>query len=166
MNCSPPGSSVHGIFQARILEWVAISFSRGSSQPRDRTRVSCTAGRFSADWATREALHWILRIRLTLHSSVAWDTGRWHLLPRVTHSVSSGVWGSGPRKSGLRVLSNHHLATHDSWHQKWPWATKFTATKTAVTVTEGLKKRDGTDLGSGTGPVGQILSYWSWKPVD
>ena len=45
MDCSPPGSSVHEIFQARILERVAISFSRGSSQPRDRTRVSCTAGR-------------------------------------------------------------------------------------------------------------------------
>ena len=42
---SRPGSSVHGIFQARILEWVAISFSRGSSWPRDWTRVSCTAGR-------------------------------------------------------------------------------------------------------------------------
>ena len=41
MDCSPPGSSVHGIFQARILEWVVISYSRGSSQPRDRTRVSC-----------------------------------------------------------------------------------------------------------------------------
>ena len=39
------GSSVHGISQARILEWVAISFSRGSSQPRDRTRVSHMAGR-------------------------------------------------------------------------------------------------------------------------
>ena len=46
MDCNPPGSSVHEIFQARILEWVAISFSRGSSQPRDQTRVSCTAGRF------------------------------------------------------------------------------------------------------------------------
>ena len=55
MDCSPPDSSVHEIFQARILEWVAISFSRGSSQPRDRTRVSCTAGRFFTDWATREA---------------------------------------------------------------------------------------------------------------
>ena len=42
MDCSPPGSSVHGIFQARILEWCAISFSRGSSQPRDRTGVSGT----------------------------------------------------------------------------------------------------------------------------
>ena len=41
MDCSPPGSSVHGIFQERILEWVAISFSRKSFRPRDRTRVSC-----------------------------------------------------------------------------------------------------------------------------
>ena len=45
MDWSLPGSSVHGIFQARVLEWVAISFSRGSSQPKDRTRVSCIAGR-------------------------------------------------------------------------------------------------------------------------
>ena len=44
MDCSLPGSSVHGILQARILEWVAVSFSRGSSGPRDRTRASCIAG--------------------------------------------------------------------------------------------------------------------------
>ena len=44
-DCSLPGSSVHGIFQARVLEWIAISFSRGSSQPRDQTWVSRTAGR-------------------------------------------------------------------------------------------------------------------------
>ena len=43
MDCSPPGSSVHGILQARILEWVAIPFSRGSSTPRDQTQVSCIA---------------------------------------------------------------------------------------------------------------------------
>ena len=47
MDCnSPPGSSVHGIFQVRILEWVAICFFRGSSQPRGQTRVSCLVGRF------------------------------------------------------------------------------------------------------------------------
>ena len=56
MDCSPPGSSVHGIFQARILEWVAIPFSRASSQPRNGTWVSCTAGWFFTIWATREAL--------------------------------------------------------------------------------------------------------------
>ena len=49
-----PGSSIHGILQARVLEWVAISFSRGSSQPRDRTRVSCIGGRCFNLWATRE----------------------------------------------------------------------------------------------------------------
>ena len=46
MDRSPPGSSVHGILQARILEWVAIPFSKRSSRPRDQTQVSCTAGRF------------------------------------------------------------------------------------------------------------------------
>ena len=46
MGCSPLGSPVHGISQARILEWVAISFSRGSSRPRDRIRISCLAGGF------------------------------------------------------------------------------------------------------------------------
>ena len=46
MDCSLPGSSVHGIFLARILQWVAIPFSRGSSQPRDRTRISSIAGGF------------------------------------------------------------------------------------------------------------------------
>ena len=46
VDCSLPGSSVHGILQARILEWVAMPFSRGSSQPRDRTQVSCMAGGF------------------------------------------------------------------------------------------------------------------------
>ena len=46
MDCSPPGSSVHEILQARILEWVAVPSSKGSCQPRDWTQVSCTAGRF------------------------------------------------------------------------------------------------------------------------
>ena len=53
---SPPVSSVHGILQARILELVAISFSRASSQPRDQIQVSCFAGKLFMVWATREAL--------------------------------------------------------------------------------------------------------------
>ena len=55
VDCSLPGSSLHGILQARVLEWVAISFSRGSSWPRDRTPVSHIAGRHFNLWATREA---------------------------------------------------------------------------------------------------------------
>ena len=57
MDCSLSGSSVHEIFQARVREWIAISFSRGSSRPRNRTRVSCTVGRRFTIWATREALN-------------------------------------------------------------------------------------------------------------
>ena len=57
MDCSPPGSSVHGSLQVRILEWVAITFSRESSQPKDRNWVSCTAGRLFTVQATREAPH-------------------------------------------------------------------------------------------------------------
>ena len=52
----PVDCTVHGILQARILEWVAIPFPRGSSQPRDRTQVSHIAGRFFTRWAIREAL--------------------------------------------------------------------------------------------------------------
>ena len=55
INCSLPGSCIHGISQARILEWVAIPFSRGSSRSRNRTQLSCTASRFFTIWATREA---------------------------------------------------------------------------------------------------------------
>ena len=55
-DCSPPGSSLLGILQARILEWVAIPFSRVSSQHREQIWVSCIAGRFFTIWATREVL--------------------------------------------------------------------------------------------------------------
>ena len=55
MDCNLTGFSVHGILQARILEWVAIPFSRGSSQHRNQTQVSFIAGRFFTVWTTREA---------------------------------------------------------------------------------------------------------------
>ena len=55
MDCSQPGSTDHGILQVRILEWVAISSSRGSSQPRDQTCISCTGRQVLYHWAIREA---------------------------------------------------------------------------------------------------------------
>ena len=72
MDCSQPESSVHGILQARILQWVATPFARGSSWPRDQNWVSCTAGGFLTTWATRKAL-WEMR----LHSKQT--TGLWIL---------------------------------------------------------------------------------------
>ena len=69
MDCSLPGSSVHGIFQARVLEWVPITFSWGSSRHRDPNPVSRIAGRRFTVWATREALinPWSILIVSTFH---------------------------------------------------------------------------------------------------
>ena len=58
MDCSLPGSSVHGNFQARVLEWAATSFSKGSSWPRDQTWISCVSGRHFTLWATRAQWHY------------------------------------------------------------------------------------------------------------
>ena len=60
MNCSQPGSSVHGILQGRILEWASMPSSWGSSWPKDQTRVSSIAGGFFTIWATREAHNYII----------------------------------------------------------------------------------------------------------
>ena len=71
MDCSLPGSSVHGILQARILECVAIPFSRESSRPRDQTQISCIRGRVFTVWATREA-QWRIYVNpnLPIHSTL------------------------------------------------------------------------------------------------
>ena len=92
MDYSPPGSSVHGIFQARVLEWVAISSSRESSWPRDQTRVSCgscLAGGFFTRSATRE----------TTYMQVL---SNWELLYVCTRLP--GVTKSQGRRQGLCVL--------------------------------------------------------------
>ena len=60
MDCSPPGSSVHGILQARILEWIVIPFSRGSSQPKDQTWVFCPAGGFLTTGSLEKSLDYLL----------------------------------------------------------------------------------------------------------
>ena len=88
MDCSPLDSSVHGIFQERILERFAISFSRGSSQPRDRTRVFCTASRFFTSltgqpyqWQQpicRENFQPAENIQTTIRTYLyLWDFGNW-----------------------------------------------------------------------------------------
>ena len=85
MDCIPPGSSVHGILQARILEWVALSFSRGSSRPRDQIQVSCTP----------EILYWLSHQGSPLLNSplffLLWNTPKmmpWHSI-HIRESPSS-----------------------------------------------------------------------------
>ena len=70
MDCSLSGSSVHGIFQARVLEWIAISFPRGSSRPRNRTQVSHIAGRHFTVWATKEWSRWLFLENPVFHISI------------------------------------------------------------------------------------------------
>ena len=82
MDCRPPGFSLHGILQARILEWVAMAFSRASSWPRDQNQVSCTAGRFFTDWDTREALQKceaLSKNRMKRQERLNWmnESGQW-----------------------------------------------------------------------------------------
>ena len=76
--CGLPGSSIHGIFQARVLEWVAISFPRGSSWLRDWTQVSRIVGRRFTVWATREVIKTVSR----KHTKRALDTA----VPRCVYS--------------------------------------------------------------------------------
>ena len=78
--CSPPGSCVHGIFQARLLEWVAIPFSRGSFLPRDQTQVSCIAGRFFSVWTSM----------FTIIHIFAWWISLWYNAARPL--ISSLFW--------------------------------------------------------------------------
>ena len=77
MDCSPPVSSVLGIHQARILEWVVIPFFRGSSQPRDQTRVFCITGRFFTVWATRKAKLSILQANFMFIIRANWYHSQW-----------------------------------------------------------------------------------------
>ena len=93
MDCSPPGSSVPGISQARILEWIAISFFRESSWPRDQTQVSCILGRLFTIWATRKV--WLPNLHLQhkpdsqfpgLELSARYQLAIWSTSPSNWHS--------------------------------------------------------------------------------
>ena len=78
MDCSLPGSSVHGILQARILEWVAIPFPRWSSWPRDQIWVSCIAGRFFTVWTTKKIIK--LSINTISHIIISIELASWWLV--------------------------------------------------------------------------------------
>ena len=96
-DCSLPGSSVHGILWAKILEWVAISFSRGSSRPRDQTQVSHIAGRCFNFCATREALK---NSKVSFYQHLLWALITGHNFKCPPGQMSNGngsiqSWGEG-----------------------------------------------------------------------
>ena len=103
LDYSPTGSSVHGILQARVLEWVAMPSSRGYSQPRDQTRVSFIAGRFLTIWATREA-----HIQHKTSKFPALRLTYLHFL----HDTTVLIW-TRPRQGWWRQ------SVHHSYRQNW-----------------------------------------------
>ena len=117
MNCSLPGSSVHGIFQARSLEWAAISFSRGSSPPRDGNLVSRIEGRCFTVWATREVHLYTspnfysskqrIKIFESRHEFKTWKLPICAFLESWWENVPSLLrCKPGPRKTGIHKTGN------------------------------------------------------------
>ena len=109
MDCSPLGASVHGISQTRMLEWIDMSFSRGSSRPRDRTWVSCISGRFFTVWATREAL---LSLRYQLAFSPLQVSNHMLTLQRVLTCNTASPPDSTPLPCLLTQLTQPDLVSY------------------------------------------------------
>ena len=111
MDYSPPASSVHGILQARIMEWAAVPFS-GSSRPRDQTQVSLFAGRFFTAWATREATQ-------------SWHWNQYYF-PKVSHGGKGSMILAGLEDISIQstfikhLLCTRHL-TRCYWRCKDSW---------------------------------------------
>ena len=105
-DCSLPRSSVHMIFQARTLEWVAISFSRGSSQLKDRTRVSHIVGRRLTVWATRE-------VHILLSTAPGYKLITWFNSPDDNPPQSGFYWRSFPVSiKQLKIFYQHYFKNH------------------------------------------------------
>ena len=146
MDCSLPGSSVHGILQVSILEWIVMPSSRGSSQPRDRTRVSHMAGGFFTVWATRKALptayqgevekslraYWNVSESLCLGSKQTRGSGRWYSrsfsrlsLQLMCNWGAVRVWWSQPRglpstpvRADIELCQGHRLSPSAGYEMK------------------------------------------------
>ena len=109
MDCSPPVSSVHGISQARILDWVAFSCSRDSSQPRDQTLISCTGRQILHCWATREAPNvsiWIAKPRTHFITAKLLSVGRyWDIDMALPQLLGKQQWDCSSGILRLEIIS-------------------------------------------------------------
>ena len=130
MDCSPPGSSVHGILQARILEWVSIPFSRGSS--RKQTQFSCIAGRFFTVWAMWEVLLYAKHFAIikndntskwigaTCHNNMAFGA-RCGDMQAFTCIISAGLHNMPPHHPSTSGFLLSPLLREWNWHAlQWP----------------------------------------------
>ena len=113
MDCSPPGSSVHGNLQVRILEWVAIPFSGRSSWPRDWTWVSCIAGEFFNIWAPFRALP------SEAQGKPFWTKTMWWSQQMQKKHLINSTTGSGMFMMILSARAADWQAHFGPWY--WPW---------------------------------------------
>ena len=104
-NCSLPGSSVHGILQARILEWVAIPFSRGSSRPRDQTQVSCISRQILYHVNSSPKSHQFQFSHSVISNSASPRTAALQASLSITNSQSL-----------LKLLSIELVMDREAWH--------------------------------------------------
>ena len=125
MDCTPLFSSVHGVVQERILEWVAIPFSRGSSWPRDRTQVSSIAGRFFIIWATREDPYEVI---IPFKHSFAYSYN-WNVSPTGLLTMPSGSHRHIEEFEVKRFLYIHSFTQHfrSSILPSLAWALKISS---------------------------------------
>ena len=127
MGCSLPGSSVHGISQARILEWVAISFSKGSSWPRDQTLISCIGKQIlyllSHQGSSKGSFRRLLMTLIFQDSSISpltfskWLTENFQISKLIAHSHFR-FQSCSQRKLGLNP--NHYTDYNDLGQATWP----------------------------------------------
>ena len=171
MDCSLPGSSVHGIFQARILEWVAIYFSRRSSWPRDWVRVSHMVGRHFAIWATREVLVKAMVFPVVIYGCEGWTIKKaecwridafelwcWRRLLRVPWTARRS------NQSIIKEISPEYSLEYSDWcwssNTLTTWCEELTHWKRRWCWWERLKARKGDDRGWDDWMASP--SQWTW----
>ena len=167
MDCSLPGSSVHGILQARILEWVAFPFSRGSFQPKDWTQVSCIAGRFFTNWATREALMDIMlgEISSSQKDKYCMISHMWGF--KTARCVVWTVVTRGGKQNGEAGLDEDKSYRCERWHSS---ADALWNNASAPNPAEhpGVSSKDSADNAGDSGSIpglGRLTWGRTWKPT-
>ena len=125
LDCSPPGSSVHGILQARILGWVAIPVSRGTSWPKNQTQVPFIAGGFFTIWASRDAVDWLCP---SINASLAMNDQLWKLEAR------SQLWNS-THLTWTLMEQKRLRSFHCFWRTEWTCLNRCDTEELSVTDT-------------------------------
>ena len=125
MDCSPPGSSAHGIFQARILEWGAVSSSRRSSPPRDQTHISCVS--CTGRWTCRFVWNCL---NFKIYQNIVWLYGDNVEKAMASHSSTLAwkipwmekpgrLWSMGSLRVGHNWATSLSFFSFTHWRRKW-----------------------------------------------